>query len=95
MDHLALDRLPKRQPSMYSTKGTHFNSSHSFAEGQDEVWMNQLATHLPDQVVYADHYKTLPFQNTTQGILMFLDISGITLLIPRYNVRVMSMYLIW
>ena len=40
------------------------------------VFFNQLATHLPDEVVYFDHEKKLPFQKTFQGVLMFLDISG-------------------
>ena len=42
---------------------------------RDEA-VNDLATHLPDQVVYVDHNKQLPFQKTNQGVLMFLDISG-------------------
>ena len=41
-----------------------------------DIYFNQLATHLPDQVVYFDHNRTLPFQRTFQGVLMFLDISG-------------------
>ena len=44
--------------------------------GRSGVFFNQLATHLPDEVVYFDHEKKLPFQKTFQGVLMFLDISG-------------------
>ena len=46
--------------------------------GKSGIYFNQFATHLPDQVVYFDHTKKLPFQRTFQGVLMFLDISGNT-----------------
>ena len=35
-----------------------------------------LVCHVPDQVVYEDHTRTLPYMVTLQGVLMFLDISG-------------------
>ena len=40
---------------------------------------DQLVTHLPDQVIFADHNRALPYQITQQGVLLFLDISGIKL----------------
>ena len=42
----------------------------------EESQINQLATHLPDMVVFADHSRNFPYQTTLQGVLMFLDISG-------------------
>lgn len=45
----------------------------------DDSQINQLATHLPDMVVYADHSRNFPYQTTLQGVLMFLDISGLIL----------------
>ena len=65
------------------------------------VFFNQLATHLPDQVVYFDHEKKLPFQKTFQGVLMFLDISGNTYYFTSFKesavqkVRLLSIHFIF
>lgn len=37
---------------------------------------SKFVSHLPDIVVNADHQRKMPYLNTLQGVLMFLDISG-------------------
>ena len=96
---LPLDRSASRPISGYVQKGHSINhdpSSHTaIGHGENEedgesVWINQLATHLPDQIVYADHSKAMPFQNTMQGILMFLDISGTLISFLKHTNKVLE-----
>ena len=59
----------------------------SCAEEEKDKNVNQMVTHLPDQVVYANHAKAFPYQITFQGVIMFLDISGFTALTEQYSMN--------
>lgn len=44
-----------------------------------------IVTHLPDVVVFTNHKRLLPNQQTMQGVVLFLDISGFTALCEKYS----------
>ncbi|CAD5120287.1 DgyrCDS8863 [Dimorphilus gyrociliatus] len=50
----------------------------------------RLMTQLPHIVVYHDHSKILPHQESFHGVLLFADVSGFTALTERYSVKLKS-----
>jgi len=44
-----------------------------------------IFAHLPDVVLNMDHRRLMPNQTSTQGVVMFLDISGFTALCETYS----------
>ena len=54
----------------------------SFSEGEESMEfsslaLEQLATHIPDMVLYRSHQSPVPQITHCYGVIMFLDVSGI------------------
>ena len=49
-----------------------------YDEGQElsSVALEQLATHIPDMVLYRSHLAPVPQITHCYGVIMFLDVSG-------------------
>ncbi|XP_060089030.1 adenylate cyclase type 10-like [Heteronotia binoei] len=47
--------------------------------------LGKVAAHIPDLIVYGDFSQDLPFIETFDGVLLFIDISGFTALTEKYG----------
>ncbi|XP_054836317.1 adenylate cyclase type 10-like [Eublepharis macularius] len=47
--------------------------------------LGKVAAHVPDLIVYGDFSQEVPFIETFDGVLLFIDISGFTALTEKYS----------
>ncbi|XP_077188740.1 adenylate cyclase type 10-like isoform X2 [Paroedura picta] len=47
--------------------------------------LGKVAAHVPDLIVYGDFSQEVPFIETFDGVLLFIDISGFTALTEKYG----------
>ncbi|KAL8178120.1 UNVERIFIED_CONTAM: hypothetical protein K2H54_030251 [Gekko kuhli] len=61
------------------------NSSVSQATKNEISTLGKVAAHVPDLIVYGDFSQEVPFIETFDGVLLFIDISGFTALTEKYG----------